>query len=602
MELTPLFIKEYARQNGYRYPQYDETVKIANRLKPHACGNIELLAEHLIRERRPSELEETFNYRKKIAVRKTKGTIDKIFNCLCKIRKSPDWNIKYDTEYYQSKPALSEFNLKEYCEELLPRHQSVTNWVFNYLLKVQMYDANAVILIAPMEVPQDESQYLQPIPIVFESCHVYDFSDKLFVGLSTEKSTYLSGKIQMTDGKVFWVATPTEVYKFSQKNAKNEYDITLYYNHNIGELPAFRVGGQIVDEQNMIHESMFDALQSYLDEIVREHSDLQVEVLNHVHSVQWQYETQSCGKCNGTGKVIKGSRSVTCTDCNGGKLSTSPMKRVIISAPEIGQQAAPTPPMGYIQKDTSIVKLQDERIRNHEYDALACFNMEYLAKVPAVESGVAKTLDREELTTFVNLIAEQLVQAMDLVYYFINEYLFNIMFPVPEERQKQLPEIAVPEQFDLLNSQYYINEIQTAINAKVNPVVIRELQLEYAQKKFRDDDVYDDLECVFKLDPLSALSLEEKTIAAQQRWVSDFDLIKSTNIYQFVKQAKQENDEFDDLPYDEQEVIINKLTADYITNMDAVSGTIDANNADSANSMNQNIDNANGNDTGDAIL
>jgi hypothetical protein len=575
MELSADFVKQYTGNVRKRHPKYDETVKIANRLKPHATGDIDALADHLLKERRPSEMPETFAYRKKIAVRKTKGTVDKIFNCLCKIRKSPDWNIKYDAEYYNSKPKLKEFNLNKYCEELLPRHQSITNWVFNYQLKVAMYDPNAVVIIGIEALGDTELDFVKPIPITFESCDVFDYSDKLFVGKSTEKSTYNFGKSQRTDGDVIWVLTPTEIYKYSQINVKGEFEITIYYNHNIGKLPCWKIGGQLIDEQNMIYESMFDAMQPYLDEAFREYSDLQAEVLNHVHSIQWAYESQQCPTCKGQGKmIVKGKGTVVCSDCNGGKISTSPLKRIVISPPEPGQPAAPAPPMGYVQKDTAIVELQDRRIRNHEYDALACFNMEYLAKTPQVESGVAKTLDREELTTFVNMIAEQLVQGMDLAYYYINEYLFNVMIPDSKEREKQLPEIAVPTIFDLLNSQYYLDELQKATTAKVNPVVLKELQLEYAQKKFYDDDTYEELELVYKLDPCGALSTEEKTVYSAQRFVSDFDLIKSANIYEFVKRAINANKEFDHLTYDEQVVIIDKITDDYIAEMNVTVNAI----------------------------
>lgn len=579
MELAPDFVKQYTGNLRKRHPQYDTTVKIANRLKPHATGDIEALAEHLLKERRPSEMPETFEYRKKIAVRKTKGTVDKIFNCLCKIRKSPDWNIKYDADYYNSKALLSEFNLKEYCEELLPRHQSITNWVFNYELKVFMYDPNAVVLIAVESLPENEMEFIKPIPIVFESCNIFEFEEKLFVGKSTEKSTYSFGKSLRTDGDVIWVATETELYKYVQINAKGDFDIAIYYQHNIGQLPAWKIGGQLIDEQNMLYESSFDAMQPYLDEAFREYSDLQAEVLNHVHSIQWAYESQTCPTCKGQGmKLVKG-KAVTCSECNGGRMSTSPLKRILITPPEPGQPQAPTPPMGYVQKDTAIVELQDRRVRNHEYDALACFNMEYLAKTPAVESGVAKTLDREELTTFVNLIAEQLVQGMDMAYYYINEYLFNVMIPDAKEREKQLPEIAVPTIFDLLNSQYYLDELQKATTANVNPVVLKELQLEYAQKKFYDDDTYEELELVYKLDPLGAMTSEEKVVNGSQRWVSDFDLIKSANIYEFVKRAMRENDEFDDMDYNAQVAIIDKLTDEYIAEMNITVNAIANDNA-----------------------
>ena len=52
--------------------------------------------------------------------------------------------------------------------------------------------------------------------------------------------------------------------------------------------------------------------------------------------------------------------------------------------------------MGYIQKQTEIAELQDKRINEMRYRALAAINMQFLEQLPVAQSGVSKAYDREE--------------------------------------------------------------------------------------------------------------------------------------------------------------------------------------------------------------
>jgi hypothetical protein len=78
---------------------YAETVQQYEKLKTHADG---LMPTKLIEERRPSESKDTLEYRKKIYVPKTKNPIGKVVSSLSKIRRSPDWSIKYDKKSFPS--------------------------------------------------------------------------------------------------------------------------------------------------------------------------------------------------------------------------------------------------------------------------------------------------------------------------------------------------------------------------------------------------------------------------------------------------------------------------------------------------------------------
>src|SRR5262245_24995356 len=114
-----------------RHRCYKETVDLYDKMRTHADG---IVPEKLIHERRPSESLEVLEYRKKIYVPKTKNPISKVVSSLSKIRRSPDWSIKYDPSNIPAR-IVPEERPEEYTEKNYPEHDSVTNWIFSHLLK-----------------------------------------------------------------------------------------------------------------------------------------------------------------------------------------------------------------------------------------------------------------------------------------------------------------------------------------------------------------------------------------------------------------------------------------------------------------------------------
>lgn len=555
MEITAELIKKLsaAKQNN---ADIIRSIEIRSRLAGHATGDKRILSK-LLDERRPSELDETKEYRLKIAINRTKGTFAKIVTSLMKIRKSNDWIIKYDETYIKSRPVLKDNSLQDYCEYNYPLFTSVTNWMFGYLLPVSLYDPNAFVYVLPESVDIPETDFLKPVAEVITSDMVVDYdADNYIIWLSKESSYYKSGNVSYP-AKVYECITNMEYIRYEQIDSKGTYVETQRYFHNAMSLPVFKVRGIVIDKCNgvLLNESRLDSIAPMLDEAYREYSDLQAEVVQHIHSTMWSYATQQCTACNGVGSVTKAKGAVICGKCKGsGKVADSPYQRIIVNAAAMGEQSQTTPPAGYIQKQTEIVKIQDERVRQHLYDALASVNMEFLAQMPLNQSGTAKEIDRDELNTFVHAIAEDIVATMDSVYWYVNEIRYS---RVLSDYEKQLPKINVPERFDLLSTDYYVEEIKKASEAGVNASLLMAMQVDYAGKKFNSDDaIKKQLELIYQLDPLASMTMDDKLTASANNWVTEIDLIISANIPQFVKRAFREVENFASFTFDEKQRII----------------------------------------------
>ena len=546
MEITADFIKKAI---STKHLNYTECVELAETLKVHEEGRV---PEDLIYNRRPSEPEEIKAYRKTIYVPKTKNPINKVINSLEKIRRSQDWVIDYDRNNIAPSIRAGE-DLQTYCETKYPVHTSITNWMFAEGMRQYLLDANGVFAVIPFDIPQTSGDYVKPVAMYFDSKQVINYVDGEYAVLkSYDTATYTTpaGVKRYTNGEVYFIITATDFYRYEQIDTQKTLDLTQVYKHNIGRLPVFKAGGVFYKRKNndTIYRSRIDSMVPSLNEAAREYSDLQAEIVQHIHSEKYAYTNTECKSCKGTGIIMKDGTQASCTNCNGSGsvLNTSPYGMHLISVSnKIDEYQLPTPPIGYVTKTTDIAKLQDERIRQHIYDSLATLNMEFLAETPLNQSGTAKEVDKDELNNFVNSIAEDIVRIMDNVYSLINDYRYNIIVSDVEKRKLMLPSINVPTKYDILSSTYLLSELKIAKDSGVSPTVLRALEVEYAKKKFCTDmEIGNEAELCSELDPLYGISEDEKMTRKSNGGVSDIDYIISCNITQFVRRAISEKADF----------------------------------------------------------
>ncbi len=554
------------------YPNKKVCMDLAHALAVHANG---LMPDDKIMSRRPSEPEEIKNYRKTIYVPKTKQAISKVIHSLEKIRRAQDWNIAYEQETVPSSVAEAE-TLEQYCEFHYPTFSSVTNWAFAELLKRSLIDANGIVAVILETLPKSKGEYCKPIARFFDCDQIVEFVEDEYVVLkSRDTTTFYSetkngGRRVNTNGAIYYIITTKEFVKYEQTGAA-KYDPKQVFKHNCGKLPAWKVGGlfKIRANNDTVYESRLSGMIPDLDEAAREYSDLQAEIIQHIHSEKYAYTNTECPHCKGQGFVDgENGKKVSCPHCNGTGhvLNTSPYGIHLIDAGRAGELQVPAPPIGYIQKDTAIATLQDQRVRNHIKDALAAVNMEFLAETPIDQSGVAKAYDANELNNFVNSVAEDLVRNIDLVYYFICEYRYRTIIPNDKARQAMLPAVNVPTKFDIANTTILMQELQGARQAEANPETLRVLETNYAKMQFNTSpEVAERLETVFDLDPLFGVKEENKMTMLQNGGITETAYIISCNIHAFVRRAIFEDKEFCQKDYDKKMQVLEKYAEEVRT-------------------------------------
>jgi hypothetical protein len=435
---------------------------------------------------------------------------------------------------------------------------------------------------------------LNPYPEIFECCVVVVFVAEDHAVLNDPIGCYYMAKKgnKMVEefGKAFYVVDNISIQKYEQVDGKGTMNIVIDYAHGLGYMPCFKLGGVICEAQGSeyLYESRISGVLPELNEAVREYSDLQAAKVLHVYPEKWQFTNNECGSCKGLGRRqnpawhqgcdVSIQAQVDCEACKGiGYVAAGPYAIQLVKplGAMDGNKTVPTPPAGYVEKDVEIVKLMEDSVRQHIYDGLASINFQELAEVPLAQSGVAKTVDRDEQNNTVHAIAEDLVKIMDRVYSMIADYRYLTIYSF-EDIDEMLPAIAVPEKFDLFSISNLQADLKNAKDSKLNPVIQNAMEVDYAGKLFNNDSsIRDMVALTIKLDPLPNISEDEKMSRLSNKGILPESYIISSNINEFVQRAIDEDEKFVEKTLKEQKVVMLKYATEVLGKLDTAKQIID---------------------------
>lgn len=536
----------------------EEAQKKEEEMRIHADG---CYPECLIGERRPNEPDEVRKYRKEIWQPKTKPYFSKIESALQKIRKSSDWSIKYPVGSFDR--IVDGEKLEDYCEKKYPSFTSVTNWAFSVLLRNYLIDPNAVLLTVPTEFI--EGEFVKPVGMIFNSSDVITYEDDDFCVLRNKSG--VKGK----DGwESYFVVTKYYVRRYDQINNRKQFSVAFEYPLEFEVMPAQKLSAIIVDVygNQYLSESRISGILPEFNEALREYSDLQAAKVLHLHPERWEYTQNECTVCKGTGQIVSVKDNLPCTEtcnsCQGGYVASGPFSKMLLKPATADQHQLPTPPAGYVEKDVRIIELQEQSVKDHIFNGLASINFEFIATVQLNQSGIAKEVDRDELNTTVHAIAEDIIRILDRHYFFIALYRYSYQYS-KTEIDEMLPKIAVPEKFDILNTNYYYEMVKGAKDAKLNPAILNAMEVSYATKAFNNDsEISTHVALILKLDPLAGVSEDDKNSRLQNDGITRLDYIVSSNINKFVDILTEENPDFYDWDVKDQREEVYKLAEEQL--------------------------------------
>ncbi|HEY9488303.1 MAG TPA: hypothetical protein VIQ51_08225, partial [Chryseosolibacter sp.] len=147
-------------KDGRRHDLYDMAVSHAEEMSVHINGDKPI---YLLERNRPREDEEVKAYRIENYEPTTKAGADRAIKIVGK-----GFNPSLYSIVWKEKSIEGE-ELEKYTLEYYPRCNSIINFNKDVLLRKMLADPNGLVAIKPEDIPDDDTEKLEPITVVYGS-------------------------------------------------------------------------------------------------------------------------------------------------------------------------------------------------------------------------------------------------------------------------------------------------------------------------------------------------------------------------------------------------------------------------------------------------
>ena len=526
--------------SGYAYhPNYYQNVEQAKQMGVHLKGDN---PADLLEAYRPNEPQEIRDYRLNIYEPITKSQGKRIVNVLSKIQQSSNYTIQFP----EQKNVPEEENLQQYTTLDYPFFGSVEKWAFNIALQGGLLDANSLVVVMPLEIPDDSVTYLKPYTFVYRSDQVVDYGYNYYTILLDEKNI-----VSETPLNIWLFVTDSQILKVKQTDPKNlgKVEVETLYEFTFGEVPAFELKGDYREETvPFAYDSFVSGILAYWNKAVRMDSDLDAQYNQHLFLERVETEVQCDAGC--VKDVENGTRVTTrlvnnkeikevCKRCTGtGWINgRSPMGVTTVRADAFEGDDPNFPGVTYIEKPTAIVELTEKKVASLISDGLSAVNMDIINNVGENQSGVAKTIDRSELQSFMTKVSDNLFDNV-----LANSYKFISLWRYTVVNDAVLPVLNKPTNFHAMNEAMLVEEIKTISDAGLDTT---QYELDLVERRY-PNDIEKQLfnKNVLTLDPLAGKTNDEKVDIRLSGGVTQEQFIISSNIRGFLMDAIEKDPDF----------------------------------------------------------
>lgn len=480
-------------------------VEILHNMKVHIDG---IYPNKLIEERRPFEDENIWNYRKKNYEPLTLGLFRKALNSIHRIFNNDKYQIILSDD-------LNKANLK--FENL-----TIIDYVKDYIISNMITDPNGLLVVLPRyqvindvptvlienKKPIIDIHYIESSRILFESKEVLIYTNEIF----ENKTEFANNVSEIT------IIDKDSVFKYYRdKKGKFVGNKVLTIDNRF--YPFIKLGG-IWLESKKCFDSYFSAAAGFGNEFIKHYSDWYGLMTTCGHPVR-EIRRQRCETCKGC-KVV---HDETCSNCNGSGLvsGSSPYGvyyqedyNPALDASEVAATKAPV-----IWHSPDIAPLENYQ-QAYEKMYLSCEKALGLDKTNEVQSGIAKTIDKEDVYSMYMKISDNVFRIIERIYDLIESYRNPQSFVKPV--------VIKPTSFDMRSETDLINEIKLLKESQAPANVLKEVYRELFRKRYAGNmDLIMMYDFLIDSDPLFTMTAEEKALLLNLNLINKEDVIYSLN-------------------------------------------------------------------------
>jgi len=557
------------------YSSYKEQKELCDYICVHSMLN--KFPEKMMRERAPNETPEELKYRK--------DNFEPItMPYWYRAVSSVNGRIWSDQNH---KITFTDDEVKKYFTEEYPISGSILQYFKSIVTPYKINDANAVLVlkVGELETYIDEAdgevKTVNELPEV--SLQIYG-CDKILLFkpehfalfMSDEKSEVEYNSRKVKEGFVFLLYDDESIYKIKQTGKKVDWNFTVepLYVHELGYLPCWKLKGipkqEIKDTaEDLIYYSYFIPAVPLLNKVLKQDSSLDASISKVAYPIRTYYQDDcDAPGCEGgkipdvftEGGAVKSYK--TCAKCGGtgkGGIAFSPLKDHVIRPPKKTvtdeEVALPFPAIAYVSPDSAILTFLKDKIAEEIVAAFTFINIDVSNKGDNTgsQTGIEVKIDREELFSFLLHFSSELFdllkKSMDAVY--------KVRYGVDNE----IPfTIKPPKTFEIYSADELTIELGEAKKAGVPEIAIREMTKDYMTQRFsQQGGLANIIEVVFKVDGYATKDTTEIAILKSNGLIMLWQAILHEEIYQFIDQLSEANEDFFEWDLNKQKIELEKL-------------------------------------------
>jgi len=531
-------------------PIYCKSVEFCEKIEVHS--KIGEIPEELLKKRAPNQTDKEFEYIKANYKQITLPVFNDYMSTVNRMWNDGNWDIKYA----EDAPIFKEETFQEYVEKQIFIYGSIESYFKTIVATQKAIDANGVLAIKPRKNEVLENELVDPIPFIYCSESVLAFEEGEYYLFETDDKTWVEyGNTKVKDGRVFEYYDKNNIWRIEQvgKKVDNKFEIYLYYQHNLGQLPCFKLKGiPTVEDGNILHQSPFLYAVDILDDVILDSTYLRASKAKCVFPYQYmigdvcEFESKDGAKCIG-GRILGDNQEmISCPDCGGSGLKSriSPLGTLLMRpSDKFGENdgGISGAPMGYVAPSTETLEFLKTSIIEGLQSARFVLNMKKSTSTISV-SGGNKTAtedinDNKAMYAFIQNISNQTFELFENVLNVIGQMRYGDKF--------QAPQITYPKTFDFRTEQDYTDEIANAIENGLPDIAIYSLIYSYINTRFSSQkETIEIFTLILAADRLALSSNDDVAIMKANNTAATWQVILHNSAISFIQELMMKDPKF----------------------------------------------------------
>lgn len=388
-----------------------------------------------------------------------------------------------------------------YLDKEIPNYKNLDSFFSAIETDLTLIDPMGVITVRPEMIPTTEIEGqtviegdINPTLFYYECWRIIDFQPGVRCLILVNENTNLDAG---NKGYVFHEYTPNEIIIYRQTGKFLDWTFSeeVFFPHNLGQMPAFRLGGSPIVVDNKIHYvSSFYRAVAPLNEAMKDNAFLAVfkrrsafATLVRVASACEYMDEKSYRCINGWLDTVSedGERKKRkCPSCEGTGITSgaSPFKDFTVPASNknvpTGYKAGDM--MQYVSPPVETANLLRTEIEGHLRQARAVLHIEHSNSFTDVKTATQSGIDLKSTVAFVLPIVQVIIN--------VKQRVADVMVKMKFGNEATAPIYTAPKNIDLKTASDYLEDLKLAEEAGLPPIVKSMILRDYLVQTFVTSD------------------------------------------------------------------------------------------------------------------